>query len=304
MHQSNDIELEKLHINKEVRREIRLKWSLKADAVLHDMGIPPATPRRYTPTQKAAIKRQRSLVNATHSRSADEEIAAKLPEIQQQFDDAVQAGVLLKWYGLDVGLAHERDLKILDFDCEVRPMAYYGGDYCTKELTACAWRFIGQKTTHCWLLTPSETHADHQAKRRDGILRFISAYNRADIVTGHYIRGFDLPVISAHCIELGLPPLKPKLSHDTKGDLITMSGLSKSQENLAAKWGAGKKEGMNTTLWEMANSLVREGRAETKRRVVGDVEQHIVFRQALIDAHALTPPKLWSSGARMEDYQP
>lgn len=81
-----------------------------------------------------------------------------------------------------------------------------------------------------------------------------------------------------------------------------MSGISKSQENLAAHFSAGSKEGMNTALWEIANTLTREGRAETKRRVIGDVDQHIQFRQALLDRHALKPPVVWTSGAKLEEY--
>ena len=82
-----------------------------------------------------------------------------------------------------------------------------------------------------------------------------------------------------------------------------MHGLSKSQENLGAYLELKhKKEGMNTHTWEIANSLVAEGREETKRRVVGDVNQHIEFREALLARNALTSPKVWTTGARPEKY--
>lgn len=199
------------------------------------------------------------------------------------------------------------DLAILDFDVECRPMSWYAGDYCTKEITAIAWRFIHEpeESTKFWLLTPSKTWSNHQNKRRQGILRFMKAYNTADAVTGHYIRSFDLPLINATCVRLGLPPLSPKLSSDTKNDLILMGGLSKSQQNLAAmlelKHG---KEVMTTHLWEEANSLVEEGRRETRRRVVGDVNQHVEFREELLKRGALQTPKMWTPGTLPEKYQP
>lgn len=203
-------------------------------------------------------------------------------------------------------LQEKRDLKILDFDVECRPMAWYGGDWVTKEITAIAWRFLHEpeEKTHFWLLEPSRTWEAHQDKKRRGIARFLKAYDNCDVVTGHYIRGFDLPLVNGTCVRLGLPPLGDKLSHDTKGDLITMQGLSKSQQNLGATLDLKhEKEMMNTYLWEIGNSLVTEGRAESKRRVVGDVNQHIEFRQALLDRNALLAPKVWTCGTVAAPYQ-
>lgn len=187
-------------------------------------------------------------------------------------------------------------MKILDLDVECRPMAWYAGDMVTKEITSIAWRFVDEpeNATRCWLLEPSTTWAAHKAKRRKGLEAFLAAYNAADLVTGHYIRGFDLPLINAACFRLGLAPLPQKLSEDTKSDLTKMGGLSKSQENLAAYLDAKhEKPNMNTHLWEVANALVREGRQETKRRVVGDVDMHIEFRNSLIETGHLCRPRVW-----------
>lgn len=203
-------------------------------------------------------------------------------------------------------LVHKSDLRILDFDCECRPMAWYGGDWVTKEITAIAWRFIGEpeESTQVWLLEPSRTWAKHQEKKVKGMKKFLEAYNKADMVTGHYIRGFDLPLVNGTCVRLGLSPLGNKMSHDTKGDLISMQGLSKSQENLAAYFELKhEKEKMNTYIWEIGNSLVVEGRTESKRRVVGDVNQHIEFREALLERNALLKPKMWTCGTTMSPYQ-
>lgn len=204
-------------------------------------------------------------------------------------------------------LKRKSDIRILDFDVECRPMAWYGGDWVTKEITAIAWRFVDEpeEATRVWLLTPSTTWAEHLEKRREGMRAFLADYDQAGMVTGHYIRGFDLPLISGTCFRLGLPPLSAKLAHDTKQDLIRMSGLSKSQENMAAYLDLKhEKQKMNTHLWEVGNSLVEEGRRETERRVVGDVNQHIEFRQSLLDSGALLDARTWESGAQAERYHP
>jgi hypothetical protein len=192
-------------------------------------------------------------------------------------------------------------VKILDLDVECRPMAWYAGDMVTKEITAIAWRFVHEKEsrTRVWLLEPSKTWAEHLRKRKAGLKAVLEDYNAADMVTGHYLRGFDLPLLNAACFRLGLPILPQKLAEDTKSDLVKMSGLSKAQQNLAATLDAKKgvshhlKEQMDTHLWEVANSLVEEGRKEAKRRVVGDVNQHIGFRNDLIESGALCRPRVW-----------
>lgn len=200
-------------------------------------------------------------------------------------------------------LTHKSYLRILDFDVECRPMSWYGGDWVTKEVTAIAWKFLDEDIAHHWLLLPSRTWEAHQKKKLAGLKRFIKAYNAADMVTGHYIRGFDLPLLNGTCIRLGVDPLGPKLTHDTKGDLITMQGLSKSQENLASLFEEmHPKIGMNVGKWEVGNSLVLEGREETKKRVIGDVEQHEEFRLELIRRKALQRPKMWTPSSKGSKY--
>lgn len=207
----------------------------------------------------------------------------------------------------DVVTGLGRPARVLDFDVECRPSAWYAGDWTSKEITAIAWRFIDEpeEATRVWLLTPSVTLAAHRRKKREGLEEFLSDYREADMVTGHFIRGFDLPLLNGALIKAGLPSLGVKMSHDTKTDLIRMSGLSKSQENLAAYFDLKhEKQHMNNHLWEIANTLVQEGREETKRRVVGDVDQHIEFRNELIARGALQPPSAWRPGARAEKYHP
>ena len=127
------------------------------------------------------------------------------------------------------------------------------------------------------------------------LLTFREFWNEADIVTGHFIRGFDLTLYDGAAIRLDLPLLSEKLTSDTKLDFAKAHGLSKSQENLGATFELEHpKVPMNTAKWFESNKLTRKGIALTIERVVGDVEQHIDLRREMLDRGLLAGPKLWS----------
>lgn len=178
-------------------------------------------------------------------------------------------------------------LRLLDFDIECRPLSLYGGDFVTREITAIACRFLDENDTRCWLLGQDDPG--------DMLEGFRACYDQAGLVTGHFIRGYDLPTINAAMAELWLDPLGPKLTQDTKLDLIKFSGLSKSQENLAAMLHLEHpKVQMSQEDWREANRLSPDGLAKTAARVKGDVEQHIELRAKLLSAGLLGPPRRWS----------
>lgn len=202
-------------------------------------------------------------------------------------------------------LESKGSLRILDFDCECRPLSWYGGDYNSKEITAIAWAWIDPDD-------PSKPLGDVECKTlsarssekslRSMLAAFCRAYDSADIVTGHYIRGFDLPLINGALLELAMPPLRAKFSHDTKIDLIRFQGHSKSQENLGGLLGLhNPKVGMSQADWRAANRLTREGIELAKERVIGDVVQHVEMRNRLMERGMLKAPVLWSSGSAAEE---
>lgn len=179
-------------------------------------------------------------------------------------------------------------LKVLDLDCEARPLSWIAQDYVSKEITAIAAQFVDEKKSYAWILGEVTTE--------EMLQEFVELYNQADIVTGHYIRGYDLPLINSALAEFGFHPLHSKLAHDTKIDLINSSGISKSQESLGAMLGlSAPKVQMDQHKWRTANRLTEEGIAFTKERVVGDVKQHIQLRETLLKQGMLGPPKVWKS---------
>lgn len=192
-----------------------------------------------------------------------------------------------------------RPMRVLDFDVEARPLHWISGDYVSKEITAIAWAWTDQpKNVTCYLL--GETIPETMLKR------FVEAYDQADMVTGHFIRGYDLPMINGALTEYQLPTLSEKLTQDTKIDLVRRQGLSGSQENLGAMLGLlNPKVKMDQAKWRDANRLTPEGRKLARERVIGDVRQHIEMRQRLLELGYLAPPKMWKPGnAPAEMYTP
>lgn len=182
------------------------------------------------------------------------------------------------------------EIRILDFDIENRPLSYLGQDFTTAEITAIAACWHGKpKTMKVWLLGRDEPVAMLE--------EFRALYDAADMVTGHYIRMHDLPIINGAMVEHGLDTLADKLTCDTKLDLVKKGPvISASQENLSAMLGlVAPKIHMNTVLWREANRLTTEGLRLTYKRAAGDVIQHMALRDALVARNLLSTPKQWSA---------
>lgn len=196
---------------------------------------------------------------------------------------------------------HHRPLRVLDFDCECRPLHWIGGDYVSRELTAIAWAWVETPQPEPTVVLLGELTVPQM------LALFVTAFERADLVTGHYIRGFDLSLINSALVENQMPALGDKMTHDTKTDLLRMSGLSKSQENLGVSLGlAHPKVHMDQMRWRDANRLTPEGLAYVRERAVGDVLQHIELRQKLLELGYLGPPVMWQSKSAqpLPVYQP
>ena len=191
-------------------------------------------------------------------------------------------------------------LRILDFDIENRPLTYLGSDYTTGDVTAIAWGWADEEAVDCAVQTK-----DRRSLRR-ALKRFRDVYEQADMVTGHFIRGYDLRVLNGALMEAGIPHLGPKLSCDTKNDLLKSKYISLSQENLCAMLGLPEpKVQMNTPRWREANRLTPEGVELSRIRCVGDVVQHKALRLRLLELDWLAGPSVWRPGGGPDgDYQP
>lgn len=181
----------------------------------------------------------------------------------------------------------KKSLRILDFDTECRPMHYS------------EWRPESMITAIAWSWVEDDFVDDRMLKRGlkneiSMLLSFLAAYESADIVTGHYIRKHDLPLLNDHSLRLLGKPIAAKMTQDTMSDLTSVKSLGKSQDNLAVTLGLDEqKHHMTGADWRFANSLDPRGVDLARTRVVNDVKQHKAIRRALLDRHALGQPRLW-----------
>lgn len=183
--------------------------------------------------------------------------------------------------------------KVLDFDIENRPLAYWYDGNTTAEITAIGWAWYDLNKPHVetrYLEPPP----DHEASMMEMLQDFARVWREADMVTGHYIRVHDIPILNAHMIEFGLEPLGPKLTSDTKLDLIRRGSFSASQMALSKVLEVtAEKPRMENMRWRDANRLTPEGIKAALNRVRGDVVQHMEMRQAMMDHRLLKEPRVW-----------
>ena len=197
-----------------------------------------------------------------------------------------------------------RSLRVLDWDLENRPLNYAGEDFTFSEITAIAWKFIGEPgPIHALCLGPTnlgsmpegyKEQAGFVVPHRTMLLGFVAAYVQADLVTGHNIIKHDLRILNGALLEQGLSPLPPKLVSDTYLHLKRKGGVSGSQENLAQMLNVkSSKVGMSQVAWREANRLSDKGIALTRKRVTADVRQHIQLRRELLKRNWLKAPRIW-----------
>ncbi len=187
----------------------------------------------------------------------------------------------------------DKPLRILDFDTECRPM-HYSEWRPESQITAYAWSWVGQKTVHSLMLRHHDDEREFFEEERDLLFRFLVEFERADIVTGHYLLKHDLPLLTDHAMRLGLPLPAPVMVSDTKIDMPRIRALGMSQENLGDLLRIDeKKHHMSGRLWAEANQLTNQGIAISRKRVTDDVKQHkAIFRESR-DRGWLSAPSYW-----------
>lgn len=181
-----------------------------------------------------------------------------------------------------------RKLKVLHFDIENRPLSYWA-DRPSAEVTAIAWGWADSDWIDTWFLGSDIGTCDW--------IDFFNDFVKSDMVTGHYIKKHDLPILNGMLIDLGFwKMLPPKLTSDTKLDMVKKGDLPASQEALCGYFNIpAPKVHMTQADWREANRLTPEGLEKTKKRVVGDVIQHKLLRAEMIKRGLLKSPSVWRS---------
>lgn len=190
-------------------------------------------------------------------------------------------------------------VRLLCFDLENRPLAYWYDGQTTSQITAFGWKWSDERKPRTMLLHPDgryEVDDGDMLSDRAAHERFRDLLVEAGIVYGHNIRRHDLPIMQAWLLRLELPLLPPLLTSDTCKDYPKRKDMSASLENLAATYGLpGAKFSMSQPMWEEANRLTPAGIALARKRVASDVLLQERLRDRLIELDLLGAPRTWGS---------
>lgn len=178
--------------------------------------------------------------------------------------------------------------RLLDFDIETVAAGYADPQWVPSTVTAWAYSWGDDVTVEA---LPVRSFYNVRARRRF-LQPLLEALEAADVVTGHNVLRFDLPVLQAEVMRLGLPSLRPVLVQDTIR-LPRAKGFKKGQDNLGVllEVETGKLP-LNFQQW--ADAYAEPDLGTVKDRVATDVLQHMQIRDQLRERGWLKPPRMWS----------
>jgi len=181
--------------------------------------------------------------------------------------------------------------RILDLDVECVSAGFDDPEWVPRKITCAAWSWIGSNEVQCTIATPLGLMGKPEL-RRQMLEPLLAEIEAADMLTGQNILRFDLPLINAECLRLGLPLLPKKLVQDTKRIAKTL-GFKKGQDNMGDLLGVRpRKIHMSWQAWQDAYD--EDGWESIKKRAITDVKQHKKMRAAMLRRGWLRPPVMWN----------
>ena len=177
-----------------------------------------------------------------------------------------------------------RKYRGLCVDIENKPGTYGPGDYTHAKITAIGWGWLAKPHPLKPRTYGRVLHRDDVAGMQAIAEEFRSVWSEADFVIGHNFRRHDMKIIDGLYTSLELPLLERKKIVDTYLDMPKMVGMSRSLENLSARWGCKiKKPHLEEHVWEAAYDGVPWAVDVMRRRVQADVAINLWLYDALLE---------------------
>jgi hypothetical protein len=148
---------------------------------------------------------------------------------------------------------------------------------------------VGEDDTRVEAL-PVAAFYDLDARRRF-LLPMLAAIEEADVVTGHNLLRFDLPILQAECLRLNLPLLGSVMVQDTIR-VPKSKGYKKGQDNMSHGLGV-KQEKLPLSWAQWAAAYAEPDLATVKERCLSDVLMHIEMREKMLERGWLRAPRKW-----------
>ena len=187
-------------------------------------------------------------------------------------------------------VVRSREPRILDFDLETIAAGFADPNWVPQKITCVAWSWIGEEEVHVRVCGPAGLFGKPQ-KRASMLIPFLAELEKADMVTGHNILRFDLPILQAECLRLNLPPLGRMRVQDTMR-IVRTKGFKKGQDNLEALLKSKQQKlALNWQQWQDAYD--EYDWSTIKERAVTDVQGHKEIRAEMLKREWLKPPVEW-----------
>lgn len=183
-----------------------------------------------------------------------------------------------------------RDLRILDWDIETVAAGFSEPEWVPQKITCVAWSWIGSDEINARIAT-SEGLFSRPERRAKMLEPLVTAISEADMITGHNLIRFDLPILNSECLRLGFPSLPPILVQDTMR-FVKTKGFKKGQDNISALIDVPiSKLALSWQQWQEA--YAEQGWATVVERCKSDVAAHKLMRQEMLDRGWLRSPIKW-----------
>lgn len=198
----------------------------------------------------------------------------------------------------DILPASGRATRVLDFDFESKPL-WFWYDKPTAVLTSLSYMCISGEAIQHDTLHTELAPLDSREEYARWLLKVRGLFLSHDVLTGHNIDRFDLPLFQAQLMRAGLPPMESVMTQDTMRTLKKRD-MSASQESLINYVGLKAvcpigmpiyKDHLSIPEWEDAalgwnDEILIE-------RPMSDVHGHAHLRATLLEKGYLSPPKTW-----------
>lgn len=184
----------------------------------------------------------------------------------------------------------EQEQLVLSFDIETVAAGFADPDWVPQKITCVAWSWVGSDKVESRICGPLGIFGEPQ-RRAQMLKPLLVEIDKAHVLTGHNIARFDLPVINAECMRLGLHPIRKAKVQDTM-KLPRSKGFKKGLDNLSRLYRVpGEKMPLDWQAWQDAYD--EAGWETIRRRCESDVMLHKQTRLALIERGLIKGNKDW-----------
>jgi DNA polymerase elongation subunit (family B) len=189
-------------------------------------------------------------------------------------------------------IPRSRTRRILDFDIETVAAGFADPDWVPQKITCVAWSWIGSDKVQSAVCGPKGLFGEPD-RRKEMLACLLGQIRQADMLTGHNIMRFDLPIVNAECMRLGLEPIRSVLVQDTM-KLVRAKGFKKGQDTLGVLFGT-PSEKMALSWQEWQDGYDEKDWKTIRQRCESDVVMHKQLREKLLERGILKAPVKWSA---------